>query len=343
MKSAYALAAVLLAGSAAAQVTKEQVTEEVRVTATADGFTAPQGIDLQLPRMPRHIGINEGWVTLRFMVDKKGRPYEPTITDSIGNPDLEAIALETFAKWRFEPAKRNGEPMEAAHEVVLTWYSNDNPGARAWFSRIYSEVRKAIETGDRAGADSRLATLKTRTLYESANLSLLRYEYARKWGTEAEQLRLLQRALVGAKAEEYLGTETYLRAMQTRLALEVRTRDFGNAVRTWEKLSTSKLPEAEQAQWHKTIDGILALRNDTTAYTVPGEITTGTSWSYFLFKHQFRIKVESGSLTNVKLRCDGKYLAFMFDPSLQYSVSGADRCNMELLGEHGTRFELTQL
>jgi hypothetical protein len=33
----------------------------------------------------------------------------------------------------------------------------------------------------------------------------------------------------------------------------------------------------------------------------------------------------------------------MFDPSLQYSVSGADRCSMELLGEHGTRFELTQL
>jgi hypothetical protein len=199
--------------------------------------------------------------------------------------------------------------VESAHTLRLNWYGPGDSGARAWFSRIYKETRLAIEAGDRPKADALLAPLKTRTFYESANLALLRYEYVRRWGTEAEQLGSVRHALISDQAETYLGKDTHLKALQTCLALEVRT----------------------------------ALRTDPTAYTVPGEITTGNSWPYKLFKRQFRIRIASGSITAVKLWCDQKYLRFMFDPSLQYTVSGADNCNMELFGEPGTRFELTQL
>jgi hypothetical protein len=77
---------------------------------------------------------------------------------------------------------------------------------------------------------------------------------------------------------------------------------------------------------------------------VPGEIITGTSWNYELLKRRFQIEVASGKVAEIKLRCDRQYVFFQFDPKLQYTIGGNDRsCSMEVVGDPGTKFRLTQL
>jgi TonB family protein len=281
---------------------------------------------------------------VNFMVDKQGRPYEPTIVDSIGNPLLEKIALETVAKWKFEPATLGGVPVGAAQTLRLNWTARGEPGARPSFIKGYTDARAAIAAGDRQRADAQLAELKPRNLYEEANLGLAWHEYYQKWGTEKQQLDAVRRTLAAGQHDSYLTRSSYLFALQTALALEVRTKDFGRAVSTWERLRKSGLPEDELRQWQKTIAGIEALRNDATAYGVPGEIARGgTSWFYRLFKQHFQVKVASGAITEIKLRCDRQYLLIPFDATLRYTISGADDgCSVELIGDPGTRFELIQ-
>jgi hypothetical protein len=98
-----------------------------------------------------------------------------------------------------------------------------------------------------------------------------------------------------------------------------------------------------RTKWQKSIDEIQSLRDNDKAYTVPGEFADRSSWHYELLKRRFRIDVDSGTVAEVKLRCDQQYVSFRFDPTLQYTISGNNKsCSMELVGQPGTKFWLTQ-
>jgi len=48
-----------------------------------------------------------GLVTVNFLVDEKGNVQDPTIVKS-SHPELEEPALTAIKKWRFKPAKKDG-------------------------------------------------------------------------------------------------------------------------------------------------------------------------------------------------------------------------------------------
>ena len=91
------------------------------------------------------------------------------------------------------------------------------------------------------------------------------------------------------------------------------------------------------------VERINALRLDDRAYTVPGDFGDQTSWSYNLFKDEFFIRDVEGDIAEVKLRCRTDYVFFRFEPDIKYKVDGNDRCHLQLVGNPGTTFTLTQL
>ena len=99
------------------------------------------------------------------------------------------------------------------------------------------------------------------------------------------------------------------------------------------------------SKWRKSIDDIRELRTNDKPYAVTGQIGTSSSWFYELLKRKFQVEVTSGSVAEVKLRCDRQFVLFRFDPALQYTISGNDRtwCSIELVGQPGTQFRLVQL
>ena len=74
-----------------------------------------RAIDARPPVYPpkcRRLGI-EGTVRVRVLVGQKGRPKEVTIERSSGDEALDESAQVAVRDWRFEPARRDGVPIQA--------------------------------------------------------------------------------------------------------------------------------------------------------------------------------------------------------------------------------------
>jgi TonB family protein len=82
---------------------------------------APRPISVVPPTYPKEARKNEieGQVVLHAVVTLDGTLQDITIVS--GNPVLADAALEAVRQWRYQPSKINGEPVEAQHEIVITF------------------------------------------------------------------------------------------------------------------------------------------------------------------------------------------------------------------------------
>lgn len=80
----------------------------------APGFTAEYLLN-PVPRYPLIARRNgeQGTVTLRVLVTREGVPSEVRVEKSSGSSHLDGAALDAVRAWRFVPARRNGEAVEA--------------------------------------------------------------------------------------------------------------------------------------------------------------------------------------------------------------------------------------
>lgn len=64
----------------------------------------------------------QGTVYILFVVDRSGRTVNPVIQKST-HPAFEQPALRAIKRWRFEPGKRNGKPVQFKMRVPITFMS----------------------------------------------------------------------------------------------------------------------------------------------------------------------------------------------------------------------------
>lgn len=63
-----------------------------------------------------------GTVILEVLVGIDGKPIDVKVAQSSGQRDLDRIAVKhVLTKWRFEPALRNGQPVQAIGRVPITF------------------------------------------------------------------------------------------------------------------------------------------------------------------------------------------------------------------------------
>jgi TonB family protein len=314
-------------------------------------------IKLELITPPRSTGFSrviypledtyrtrEGWVTLNFMVDPEGKPYAIAVTESSGEQSFVAATLKAAEKWKFEPAMIDGEPIHAGHHYTSYFIHHYVRGVRTQFAAAYGRAIAAITAGDRVRAEAELGQLTVENLYEDVFSNLAKHQFAAKWGSEAEQIRSLRRAVMQVSRPRYLPPKQLVTALETLLSLELRTRDYASALTTWERLQRRVRDKESLAKWQKAIDAAKAVRDDGSAYEVPGQIAAdSSSWYYHLYKRRFQVVVASGRVSEIKLRCERDYISFGYDPELYYQVTEkAGQCYMELVGDPGTQFQLIQ-
>jgi len=200
----------------------------------------------------------------------------------------------------------------------------------------------AIQAGDRARADEQFSALEVKNLSEQAYVSFARFQYHRKWGTEAEQVEDLKFAIAGESKPRYLNKETFVAALSGWLVLQVKAQDFGGALATWEALEPVA-PENIRTDFQGTIARIEALRASDRPVRMSAGFGKRTSWFGRLFKNRFEVAVASGRVAEIKLRCEKQYVFFRYEPGVQYKVDGASgTCGVELVGDPETKFELIQ-
>ncbi len=67
----------------------------------------------------------EGNVVVKTVIDEQGRVQNPTLGKSSGNADLDKSALDTVAKWTFQPATLKGKPV-AVYFTLTIRFALDN-------------------------------------------------------------------------------------------------------------------------------------------------------------------------------------------------------------------------
>ena len=311
-------------------------------------YSPPHSVSRATPRYPR-IALRrdkEGWVRLDFMVDTNGEPYEIVVTESVGDEVFHDAAIRALEKSRFEPARFEGEPLDAGHHLYYH-FEMDSSGARPWFVRIYRAVMKAIGAGDREKADRLFEELDSGgslNLYEDAFLHVAKSSYYAGWGNEHEQLRALDRAVGHRSAENRVPESLYTSLQRARFLLLVETLDFGRAMQTFETLTEYPLDEDVLAQLRAVADELETLRLDDRGYSVPGDFADRYTWSYNLFKDEFFLSEVDGQIEEIKLRCARKYVFLRFEPDIQYKIEREYLpCHLQLVGDPKTTFKLTQL
>jgi TonB family protein len=313
-------------------------------TESIEVFNGPKTKVMEPPAYPfseRAMG-RDGWVNLNFMIDPRGKPYEIMVTDSTGNKVLEKAAIKAAEDWEFEPATLAGVPIDASYTAKVQFILSGEAGANNEFVSAFKAFQRAAKAADKEKADAALAKMKVKNLYEDAYYNLALYEHARRWGTEAQQLAAIQRAIAEERNANYLPKAAFAVGLETLLNLQIRRRDFAGALDTWNKLQP-QADAATLARWEAPIAKIKALRNDTTPYAIAGDFGDSTSWYFRLFRRTFHVAVTSGRVAEIKLRCDKRYVFFKHDPEMQYTVADKyGRCNMELIGDPGTKFDLVQ-
>jgi TonB family protein len=337
------LVACVFTANVSSQTTDEKSEAEV-AEKPVEVFQAPRPGKLALPKYPdseRGDG-NDGWVNLNFMVDPQGKPYEVMVSRSSGNKALEKAAIDGAEAWKFEPASLNGKPIDSAYALKITFRLRDNGGARPNFLTAYHSLNKAVEANDKAAAESALASMHVTDLYEDSYLGLAKYEYASHWGGDDEQLAALRQAIADEKQPGFLPRDAFVSALVMQLRLQTKTKDFAGALATWETLKALHPDKKMVDGVESIVEKIEAFHASGGAYSVPGRLVDG-SWSYSLFRKQFQIRVSDGHVSEIKLRCDKKYVFFAFDPGLQYRVADeAGHCWMQVIGDPETKFELVQ-
>lgn len=288
----------------------------------------------------------EGWVRLDFMVDTDGTPYEIVVTESVGDEVFHDAATKALEKSRFEPARFEGKPLDAGHHLYYH-FEMDSSGARPWFVRIYRAAMKAVGDGDREKADRLLEELDSSgplNLYEDAFLHVAKSAYYATWGNEQQQLEALDRAVGHRTAEKRVPESLYTSLQRARFLLLVKTQDFGRAMRTFKTLTEYPLDADVLAQLRIVVDELETLRQDDRGYSVRGDFADRYIWSYQLFKDEFFLADVEGQIEEIKLRCARKYVFLRFDPDLQYKIERQYLpCHLQLVGDPGTTFKLTQL
>lgn len=318
-------------------------------TVPLDVFEGPKGIELAQPAYPKskqRVGA-EGWVNVSLMVDPTGNPYEITVSDSTGTEAFERAAVRAIENSTFQPATLNGQPIDAGHHLKVKFeLEGGQPGARPRFISVYQTLNTAIRDQDREEAEAQLeelSALSIHNLYEDAYLNLGRYTYYQRWGTREQQLNALTRAIAHEKKEGYLPSTLFKSALLTSFRLQVALQDFGGAMKTWAKLKDLDLDAEQHASGQRVMDQLLILKDDERAYSVTGMVGPNASWFYSLFKRNFSIEVTEGELAEFKLRCDRSYTFSRYDPKLLYRIAPGDgNCHLEVVGNPGTRFILTQ-
>jgi TonB family protein len=86
------------------------------------GVTLPKPIELIAPSFPPELrrAENVGQVVLEIEVSAEGRVENPKVVRSV-SPASDAEAVRTVLRWKYEPARLNGEPVAVRKQACVNF------------------------------------------------------------------------------------------------------------------------------------------------------------------------------------------------------------------------------
>lgn len=290
----------------------------------------------------------EGWVELETMVDRDGRPYEIVVVDSVGHHTFRTAAIRSLKKTTFEPAEYLGEKVDGVHRFRVSFEIHS--GAPPYFETFrtsFMETVREIEEGGQTASLKRLEKLRdrTKTLHEDLMYRTARFYYEQKWGTPAEQLISLNKAIGYRVTPGSMDARLFEQLLWSKLDLEIELGHYGESLRTITVLERLEgIDDSHRASLVNYKKSIKDLRATDTTFGVPGALNEEGKWKYVLLRNQFSVTDVEGVIYEFQLYCQRDLVRFKFEPEMKYSLDGTNgTCSVWTIGKPNTEFTLLQL
>ena len=241
-------------------------------------YQPPTRIAPARPRYPEleRRALAEGWVSLNFMVSPEGKPYEITVTDSIGGKAFESSAIAALEKTRYTPASLDGKPIDAGQNFGFSFVIEGGvPYARRAFVKRYRNVMKFAGVGDLDQALKELTQMQPRNLYEDAyyqsGLAMIATKKREPEAVKRAARRALQRSEIHDN-EPYLPKELVRQLTQMLMLAELETFDLVAAERSAHSLLKEETDTAAISRLESVLASVNQVRHSTGYFDVHGEI-----------------------------------------------------------------------
>jgi TonB family protein len=120
--------------------------------------TAPrrtQSVEPRYTEEARSAGV-QGTVVLKVEISKKGRVENVHVFKGL-RPDLDENAVAAVQQWRFEPAKKDGEPVRVAATITVSFRPLSSPFSDPVYRAEETSPLRAQSRGSRRSTRRRLA------------------------------------------------------------------------------------------------------------------------------------------------------------------------------------------
>ena len=254
-------------------------------------------------------------------------------------------------------------------------------GATRAFNSRFEDFMESIASADPEESESLFDRLKDQgvsNLYESAFLGLASFRFAERFGSIVEQKHYMRAALTinpqagargagggggmgagggamgaggagmgagagaGGNSPYYIDPTIVQPFLERLISIELQTNDYAGATSSIETLLG--IISSEQAQpYRNVLSQIEDIKSGDAAFAMAESLSNRGTRNLELFKSTFYFDQVQGSIEQIKLRCQQKFLSFTFNIENSYSIpSSYGICKMEIIGDPNTTFSLVQ-
>lgn len=314
---------------------------------TAGGFQPAVPVQYAPPDYPSaaQSAEREGWVLLAYVITKEGVVRDVFVEDSSGPRVFETAAIEAVSSWRYQPAHRDGIPVETArHRMKITFrLEGGDPSATEFFGRRLTSFRRALARDDLPRAGQVLERMREQprwNLYEDAWYWWARSLYEQQIGDHDARRLSLRRAV--AYEEAFLPPDVYVMALAELYVDYVRTGELQQALQTYTRL---KAVDTVGNTVAGLTDHAARVREqlDTVEVLEVQGVLSNRPWSYHLTRNGFEIVDLNGAIQSLEVLCDQHAESLAYQPDVAWHIPGSwGECRLYLNGAMGTRFTLLE-
>lgn len=331
-----------------------EVADKQQLKIDDSGFVAASPIKRPPPQYPESElqSSNTGYVELMFMIDEKGKTFEPAIIRSSG-PAFEVEALKSVARYKFDPATLNGVPVSSRDSIRIKFIvQNQKNRVHQSFGIAYKKALKELNKPNPKVKKilkqiSRMENSSYLSPYAHVNLNLIKYLYSSSFATKQEQIEAINQILLFESRDIddliVLQKQQRIELEQALVSLYMQTQDYGLAVNQYNALlkihpQASKIFGAAIKQINQQICSA------ERPLLQPVKVSERGNTLTYIQKSTFGLINVVGELEEFKVRCDRTFANFKYRQDVEYKIpKGVQGCYLEIVGMPQTTADLYQL
>lgn len=288
----------------------------------------------------------EGWASFSFIIEKDGSVSNVITKETSGSKDITLAAKNAVAKWQYEPAMENGEPIQQcvnSVQIDFRMHKNGETKVTRRFNSLYNKTKAALADKDYAKVKTQLSKfqkLKYMHLSEYNFLQLLSAQYAKAINDDAMQLAHLKKVKFDRNDKD---SEHKLSVLDQRFVLELKLNQLKNAYNTYKRIEALSVAAPYLAHYQNLIKRVDEFINSEQELVVNANIQSQDYWSHALVRNDFTLTNITGKLTKMDIRCANKRHVYTIENNNTWKIPDAwQQCHVFVYGENNATFDLVE-